>query len=204
MSRIQESGVRSQKSATTGQVVVISGPSGVGKGTICRELVRRLDNVYLSVSLTTRPRARTEVDGRDYGFISREEFERRIDQGAFLEFAEVFGNYYGTPKDKIDQALSQGRIVILEIDVQGGRQAKQAFPDARMIFILPPPGQALEQRLSGRGRDDAATMQRRLEKAEQETDAARSCYESFVVNDDLDKAIGQIIEIITGASGGRR
>jgi guanylate kinase len=189
---------------TTGMVVVISGPSGVGKGTICRELVRRLDNAYLSVSVTTRPRAKNEVDGKDYWFISREEFERRIDQGAFLEYAEVFGNYYGTPKDKIDQALSRGRIVILEIDVQGGRQTKQAFPDARMIFILPPQDQALQQRLSGRGRDDAATMQRRLEKAEQETAAARSCYESFVVNDDLEKAVSRIVELITGDSSGRR
>jgi len=203
MSRTQKPEARSQKSVTTGRVVVISGPSGVGKGTICRELVRRLNDAYLSVSVTTRPRAKNEVDGKDYWFLSREEFERRIDQGAFLEYAEVFGNYYGTPKDKIEQALSQGRIVILEIDVQGGRQAKQAFPDARMIFILPPQGQVLHQRLSGRGRDDAVTMQRRLEKAEQETVAARSCYESFVVNDDLEKAIGQIVEIITGDSGGR-
>jgi guanylate kinase len=203
MTQNTRSKTQDTRSTTTGQVVVISGPSGVGKGTICRELVRRLDDAYLSVSMTTRPRAQTEVDGKDYWFISREEFERRIGQGAFLEYAEVFGNYYGTPKDKIDQALSQGRIVILEIDVQGGRQAKQVFPEARMVFILPPEGKALQQRLSGRGRDDAATMQRRLEKAEQETRAARSCYTFFVVNDDLEKAIGQILAIITGASGGR-
>jgi len=202
MTSTQDSELRTGHS-TTGQVVVISGPSGVGKGTICRELVRRLEDVFLSVSATTRPRAEAEVDGKDYWFISRQEFERRISQGLFLEYAEVFGNYYGTPRDAIDRALGQGRIVILEIDVQGGRKAKQAFPDAATIFILPPQGQALQQRLSGRGRDTAATMQHRLAKAEQEIAAARSCYEHFVVNDDLEKAVDQIVQIIGGCSSGR-
>lgn len=201
MNKTQESGVSSQKSATTGPVVVISGPSGVGKGTICRELVHRLGNAYLSVSVTTRPRAKTEVDGNDYWFISRQEFQRRIGQGAFLEYAEVFGNFYGTPRDKIDQSLREGKIVILEIDVQGGKQAKQAFPDAKMVFVLPPQSSTLQQRLSGRGRDDAATVQRRLAKAEQEISAAKSCYTYFVVNDDLEKATNEVLGIITGQSG---
>jgi guanylate kinase len=190
--------------STAGRVVVISGPSGVGKSTICGELVRRLDNVYLSVSATTRPKAKAEVEGKDYWFITREEFERRIAQGAFLEYAEVFGNYYGTPKDRIEQALDQGRTVILEIDVQGGKQAKKAYPDARMIFIVAPKQDALQNRLSGRARDDVATIQRRLAKADQETAAARTCYEHFVINDDLEQAIAQIISIITGSSGGRQ
>jgi guanylate kinase len=184
-----------------GQVVVISGPSGAGKSTICRELVRRLDNAFLSVSATTRARAATEVEGKDYWFISKEEFQRRIKQGAFLEYAEVFGNYYGTPKDRVDQALDQGRTVILEIDVQGGRQAKQAYPDAKMIFIVAPNDGTLQSRLSGRGREDASAMQRRLAKAEQETTAAKGCYEWFVVNDDLGRAIDQIVDIIAGCPG---
>jgi guanylate kinase len=184
-----------------GQVVVISGPSGAGKSTICRELVRRLDNAFLSVSATTRARAAAEVEGKDYWFISKEDFQRRIKQGAFLEYAEVFGNYYGTPKDRVDQALDQGRTVILEIDVQGGRQAKQAYPDAKMIFIVAPNDGTLQSRLSGRGREDASAMQRRLAKAEQETTAAKGCYEWFVVNDDLGRAIDQIVDIIAGCPG---
>jgi guanylate kinase len=202
MTMTQGSSCRECKS-TTGQVVVISGPSGVGKSTICRELVGRLDKAMLSVSATTRPRAGTEVEGRDYWFISKEDFLQRIQQGAFLEFAEVFGNYYGTPKDKVEQALAQGRIVILEIDVQGGKQAKQVYPDAKMIFIVAPDGQALRGRLTGRGREDAATMQRRLAKAEQETQSAKGYYDWFVVNDDLEKAISQIVEIIAGCPGSR-
>ena len=190
--------------STTGQVVVISGPSGAGKSTICRELVRRLDKAYLTVSATTRSRAATEVEGKDYGFISKEEFLRRIQQGAFLEYAEVFGNYYGTPRDQVDQALAQGKTVILEIDVQGGKQAKQVYPDATMIFIVAPDGQALQGRLAGRGREDAVAMQRRLAKAEQETQAAKGTYEWFVVNDDLERAIGQIVEIISGSTRSRQ
>ena len=189
---------RKTRRSTTGQIVVISGPSGVGKSTICRELIQRLDKAYLTVSATTRARAATEVEGKDYWFISKEEFLRRIKQGAFLEYAEVFGNYYGTPRDQVEQALGQGKAVILEIDVQGGKQAKQVYPDATMIFIVAPDGQALQGRLAGRGREDAAAMQRRLAKAEQETQAARGHYDWFVVNDDLERAIGQIVEIIAG------
>ncbi|MGD8500408.1 MAG: guanylate kinase, partial [Phycisphaerales bacterium] len=120
-----------------GRVVIVSGPSGVGKSTICREIIKRLNNVYLTVSVTTRPKSKAEVDGQDYWFISEKEFQERIDKGLLLEHAKVFGHFYGTPKDKVVEALKAGKVVILEIDVQGARQAKAVFPDAVMIFILP-------------------------------------------------------------------
>ena len=136
-----------------GKVVIVSGPSGVGKSTICKEVAKRLNNVYLSVSITTRPRSETEVDGQDYWFISEQEFQERIDKGLLLEYAEVFGHLYGTPKDKVDEALKRARTVILEIDVQGAEQAKAIFPDAVMIFILPPSAKTLAERMNRRGRE---------------------------------------------------
>ena len=110
----------------------------MGKSTICNELVKRLDNVYLSVSTTTREKKAGEQNGREYWFVSRDEFEKRIKAGNFLEYAEVFGNLYGTQKDKVLQALGQGKIVLLEIDVQGAQQVKKLYPEAKLIFILPP------------------------------------------------------------------
>ena len=136
-----------------GKVVIVSGPSGVGKSTICKEIVKRLDNVFLSVSMTTRPRGNSEVDGRDYWFVSEREFQERIEKGLLLEYAKVFGQYYGTPKDKVIEALEEGKIVILEIDVQGAKQAKTVFPDAIMIFILPPSAKTLAERIDQRGRE---------------------------------------------------
>src|SRR4030042_948883 len=126
-----------------GKLAIISGPSGVGKSTICREVVRRLENAFLSVSVTTRPKGPGEEDGREYWFVSREEFDKRIDRGALLEHAEVFGNLYGTPRDKTDEALGAGKTVVLEIDVQGGRQVKEIYSRAIMIFILPPSAKSL-------------------------------------------------------------
>ena len=167
-----------RKEQGQGQVVVISGPSGVGKGTICRALLSRLDRICTSISATTRPRSPQEVDGRDYYFLTRQEFAERLQQGLFLEHAEVFGYYYGTPKDKVEQAIAQGMTVLLEIDVQGGRQIKAVLPQAKMVFIMPPSPQALKARLTGRGRDDDATIQRRLREAEEEIAAAKLCNRS--------------------------
>jgi len=184
---------------TYGKVIVVSGPSGVGKSTICREVVRRLDSVYLSVSATTRPRGPGEQNGRDYWFVSEPEFRRRIDEGMLLEYAEVFGNFYGTPKDKVDEALQAGKIVLLEIDVNGGRQAKAAYPDATMIFILPPAEKDLAERLGRRGRDSAGAAEVRLGGASSEIAAAWQHYDNMVINADLEQAIAEVIQVIERA-----
>jgi guanylate kinase len=179
-----------------GQLIVISGPSGVGKGTICRAVMSRLPEVCLSISATTRPQAATEVDGRDYHFMTHEAFESGIAQGRFLEYAEVFGNHYGTPKDAVDDLLAQGKTVFLEIDVQGGRQAKALYPTALLVFILPPDMEALEERLHLRGRDTSEHANRRLREAEAEIASAREFYEHLMVNDNLEQAIEEVIRII--------
>jgi guanylate kinase len=179
-----------------GKVVIISGPSGVGKSTICKELMKRLDNACLSVSVTTRPKSQIEVEGLDYWFVSRKEFEDRIAKGQFLEYAEVFGNLYGTPRDKVDEAMAAGRTVILEIDVQGGRQVKAKYPDAVMVFVLPPSRKKLAERLHGRGRDDAKAAVKRLDGAGSEIAAARQYYEHKVINDDLRQAVDEVIKIV--------
>jgi len=179
-----------------GKVVIISGPSGVGKSTICKELMKRLDNTCLSVSVTTRPKSQIEVEGLDYWFVSRKEFEDRIAEGQFLEYAEVFGNLYGTPRDKVDEAMAAGRTVILEIDVQGGRQVKAKYPDAVMVFVLPPSRKKLAERLHGRGRDDAKAAVKRLDGAGSEIAEARQYYEHKVINDDLRQAVDEVIKIV--------
>lgn len=182
-------------------LVIVSGPSGVGKSTICRSVVTKLDNAFLSVSMTTRPKSDTENDGKDYWFVSRDEFEEKMNQGQLLEYAEVFGNLYGTPKDKVDQALAEGKIVILEIDVQGGRQVKNVYPDAVMIFILPPRQGDLVVRMDGRGREDKESAKKRLDMADGEIAAAWRYYNNMVINDNLEQAVDEVIEIINQATG---
>jgi len=184
-------------------MVIVSGPSGVGKSTICKEVVKRLKNVYLSVSVTTRPKAESEVDGDNYWFISDEQFQQRINKGALLEYAEVFGGLYGTPKDKVEEALKAGKTVILEIDVQGAKQVKTIYPDAAMIFILPPTQKELAERMNLRGRESAEMVEKRLNGAGAEIAAAWQYYQHMVINKDLEQAVNEVVQIIQQSIGGK-
>ncbi len=184
-----------------GKFVIVSGPSGVGKSTICRAVVERT-GASLSLSMTTRPKSAVEIDGQDYRFVSRAEFERRIEKDEFLEYADVFGNYYGTPRENVRAAFDDGKTVILEIDVQGALKVKQICPEATMVFILPPSQNDLAGRMNGRGRgEDEKTARLRLDTASTEIAAAWQYYENMVINDDLEQAINEVIGIIEGKTG---
>ncbi len=172
-------------------VLVITGPSGVGKGTLIRALRERLPGLELSVSATTRAPRPGEVDGRDYHFLSREEFDRRLESGEFLEHATYAGNRYGTLRSELERT---GRGIVLEIDLQGARQVRETLPEATQVFIAPPSVEALEQRLRGRASDSAEQIARRLEVAPTEL-AAQEEFSRVVVNDDLDAALEELVEL---------
>lgn len=175
-----------------GRLVVLSGPSGVGKTTLVRGLLARPElNLTLSVSATTRAPREGEVHGRDYLFMDRESFLKAREAGEFLEWAEVHGNLYGTPMAEARRALEAGRNVLLEIDVAGARQVRERAPDALLIFLRPRDPETLERRLRGRGTDDEETIQRRLRNARAELAAAPE-YDLQVVNDDLERAIEEV------------
>lgn len=173
-----------------GRFIVLSGPSGVGKGTICNVLLNELDAWY-SVSMTTRNIRDGEVDGVNYYFVSKEEFEKRIEEGKLLEYNIYNGNYYGTPKDKILEKLNEGVNVFLEIDVNGAFNVKKIFPDALLIYIAPPSIEVLRGRLMGRGTEDVETIENRLKIAEEELKRV-DFYDYVIVNDDLELAIEKV------------
>ncbi len=181
-----------------GKLVVISGPSGAGKTSICNELLRRLPNARWSVSVTTRPPRPGEKDGEAYRFVSKEEFQRMLEAGELLEYTEYLGNYYGTPRKPVEDAVRRGEIVIMEIDVQGGAQVARKVPDSIRIFILPPTMETLQARLSGRKTESQEIQRRRLEQADGEIAFARNsgCYQYFITNDILNDSVNQILEII--------
>ena len=183
--------------AQAARLTVVAGPSGVGKSTIVREVLERTGAAF-SVSMTTRPPRAGETDGREYRFVDRATFEQRIREGRMLEWAEVYGELYGTEVDPVARWADEGRPVVLEIDVQGARQVHQHAPQASFVFVLPPSDRVLTERLTGRGTEAGEKLQRRLQAAREEIRHARDCgvFEHFVINDDLERAIRQVVEIV--------
>lgn len=179
----------------TGKLIVITGPSGVGKGTLLRKLLSRHPDLYLSVSATTRAPRPGEVDGQHYYFVSRKHFEAKIEAGELLEWAEFAGNYYGTPCQPIEQGIQAGKQIILEIELAGARQVKTHFPEALRIFILPPSLEALEERLRQRGKDADEAIARRLQIAQSELEAACE-FNCQIVNNQVTDAVDALEQAI--------
>lgn len=178
-----------------GMLVLYTGSSGVGKGTIMQELLKRDKNIRLSVSNTTRPPREGEINGVHYNFVTKEQFESLIQKDGYLEYAEYCGNYYGTPKQQVDDLLSQGYDVFLEIEVCGGLQIMEKYPDVLSIFVLPPSLDTLEKRLRRRGTEDEKTILKRLGEAKREIECSEK-YKYVVVNDRLEDAVDEILDII--------
>ena len=183
------------KTKEVGNLVVISGPSGAGKGTIIERLKDINDNFWLSISMTSRNIRSNDIPDKTYFFVSREEFLDRISKDVFLEYAEYNGNYYGTPKDKILDKLNEGKDVILEIEIQGALKIKELIPDAIFIFILPPSMDELRNRLVNRGTDSKDKILSRFKTAYQEINEVTK-YNYVVINDDLDKAVNKVNAIL--------
>jgi guanylate kinase len=181
-----------------GLLVVIAGPSGVGKGTVHERVRAALPDAMLSVSVTTRPPRAHERDGIDYHFVDLDTFERFVHDGELLEWAEYAGNLYGTPRAPAAEAVAAGKVVVLDIEVQGALQVKERVPDALLVFLLPPSFEELERRLRTRGTEDDTAVEQRLATARMEI-ATQHEFDVAVVNDDLDRCVAQVLAAITEA-----
>ncbi len=181
-----------------GILIVVSGFSGSGKGTLMKELLSRYPDTYaLSISATTRKPREGEVDGREYFFISKDEFEKMIAKGDLIEYAKYVENYYGTPRKYVEQKLEEGKDVILEIEIQGALKVKKAFPDTLLLFVTPPTARELQSRLVGRGTETMDVIRSRMNRACEEAEGMDS-YDYLIVNDNLDSCVEEMHEIIQG------
>jgi guanylate kinase len=189
--------------AGSGKLIVISAPSGAGKTTIAREIIRLFPRLRFSVSATTRTRRDGESEGVDYYFLTREEFRRRIDEGKFVEWEELFGNLYGTLRSELDAAIRENRHLLFDVDVKGGLSIQRAYPSTLMIFIRPPDLGVLRERLSRRRTETEAMLTQRMERVPMELEEGRK-YRHQVVNDDLERAVSEVQYIITEFLTARR
>lgn len=179
----------------SGKLIVISAPSGSGKTTIAKEIMKRNPSLGFSVSATTRTKRVGEVEGKDYFFLTKEEFRRRVDAGEFVEWEELYGDYYGTLKSEVDRALGAGRHLLFDVDVKGGLSIKKHYPDALMIFIRPPSFEVLKDRLLKRQTEDDVTLKRRLDRVPMELEMGNR-FDRQVMNDELDRAIREVQNLV--------
>ena len=178
-----------------GILVVVSGFSGAGKGTLMKELLKRYDNYALSISATTRAPREGETDGKEYFFVTKEQFEKMRDERKLVEYAQYVNNYYGTPKEYVEQKMAEGKDVILEIETQGALKVKKRFPDALLLFVTPPSAEELRRRLVGRGTETLEVINARLARAAEEA-SGMEAYDYLLINDDLDRCVEEMHQLI--------
>lgn len=178
-----------------GILVVVSGFSGAGKGTLMKELLKRYDNYALSISATTRAPREGETDGKEYFFVTKEQFEKMRDERKLVEYAQYVNNYYGTPKEYVEQKMAEGKDVILEIEIQGALKVKKRFPDALLLFVTPPSAEELRRRLVGRGTETLEVINARLARAAEEA-SGMEAYDYLLINDDLDRCVEEMHQLI--------